>query len=86
MLLVCQILNICNYQVLFWFNFIKKWSLTNVTHIWEIMYMTCLTIYFTISFCLLKGRHSEAAHEKRLLCAQKCTRGGVGWVGHEGVG
>ena len=24
MLLVCQILNICNYQVLFWFNFIKK--------------------------------------------------------------
>ena len=36
--------------------------------------------------CLPKGRHSEAAHEKRLLCAQKCTRGGgscrggVGWV------
>ena len=37
-------------------------------------------------FCLPRGRHSEAAHEKRLLCAQKCTRGGVGWVGHEGVG
>ena len=48
--------------------------------------------------CLPKGRHSEAAHEKRLLCAQKCTRGGVGWgrmgwvmlgwvgVGHAGVG
>ena len=36
--------------------------------------------------CLPRGRHSEAAHEKRLLCAQKCTRGGVGWVGHEGVG
>ena len=38
--------------------------------------------------CLPKGRHSEAAHEKRLLCAQKCTRGGVGWggVGHTGVG
>ena len=35
-------------------------------------------------YCLLRGRHSEAAHEKRLLCAQKCTRGGVG--GHEGVG
>ena len=50
MLLVCQILNNCNYQVLFWFNFIKKWSLANVTHIWEIMYMTCLTICFTISF------------------------------------
>ena len=46
-----------------------------------------------------EGRHSEAAHEKRLLCAPKCTRGGVGWcgwvmkgwgrvgwVGHEGVG
>ena len=46
-------------------------------------------------YCLPKGRHSEAAHGKRLLCAQKCTRGGVGWgwvmkgwggVGHEGVG
>ena len=38
--------------------------------------------------CLPRGRHSEAAHEKRLLCAQKCTRGGVGWggVGHERVG
>ena len=38
--------------------------------------------------CLPKGRHSEAAHEKRLLCAQKCTRGGVGWggVGHVRVG
>ena len=31
--------------------------------------------------CLPKGRHSEAAHEKRLLCGQKCTRGGVGHVG-----
>ena len=33
--------------------------------------------------CLPKGRLSEAAHEKRLLCAQKCTRGGVGvgWGG-----
>ena len=47
---------------------------------------------FLLSFhCLPKGRHSEAAHEKRLLCAQKCTRvgwGGVGWagVGHVGVG
>ena len=29
--------------------------------------------------CLPKGRHGEATHEKRLLCAQKCTRGGVGW-------
>ena len=46
-------------------------------------------------YCLPKGRHSEAAHEKRLLCAQKCTRGGMGWgwgevgwggVGHVGVG
>ena len=27
-------------------------------------------------YCLPKGRHSD--HEKRLLCAQKCTRGGVG--------
>ena len=42
--------------------------------------------------CLPKGRHSEAAREKRLLCAQKCTRGwgGVGWggggVGYGGVG
>ena len=54
--------------------------------------------YLFIQFlhCLPRGRHSEAAHEKRLLCAQKCTRGGVGWggwvmkgwggVGHEGVG
>ena len=33
-------------------------------------------------YCLPRERHSEAAHEKRLLCAQKCTRGGggVGWV------
>ena len=37
-------------------------------------------------FCLPKGRHSEEAHEKRLLCAQKCTRGGVGHVGVGGVG
>ena len=39
-------------------------------------------------YCLLRGRHSEAAHEKRLLCAQKCTRGGVRWggSGHVGVG
>ena len=39
-------------------------------------------------YCLPRGRNSEAAHEKRLLCAQKCTRGGVGWggVGHVGVG
>ena len=32
-----------------------------------------------MDFCLPKGRHSKAAHEQRLLCAQKCTRGGVGW-------
>ena len=51
------------------------------------------------NICLPRGRHSEAAHKKRLLCAQKCTRGGVGWgggvgcvmqgwggVGHVGVG
>ena len=31
--------------------------------------------------CLPRGRHSKAAHEKSLLCAQKCTRGGVGYVG-----
>ena len=31
-------------------------------------------------FVYREGDHSEAAHEKRLLCAQKCTRGGVGWV------
>ena len=37
-------------------------------------------------YCLPKGRLSEAAHGKRLLCAQKCTRGGVGWVCHGGVG
>ena len=41
-------------------------------------------------YCLPKGRLSEADHEKRLLCAQKCTRGGVGWGGggvcHGGVG
>ena len=37
-------------------------------------------------YCLPKGRHSEAAHEKRLLCAQKCTWGGMGGVGHVGVG
>ena len=44
-------------------------------------------IHISESICLsTEGRHSEAAHEKRLLCAQKCTRGGVGWVGHEGVG
>ena len=41
--------------------------------------------------CLPKGRHSEAAHEKRLLCAQKCTWGGWvmkrwGGVCHVGVG
>ena len=48
---------------------------------------------FPISLSSLstEGRHSEAAHEKRLLCAQKCTKGelgwgGVRWVGHEGVG
>ena len=48
----------------------------------------------TSNDCLPRERHSEAAHEKRLLCAQKCTwgrvggswRGGVGWVVHEGVG
>ena len=32
-----------------------------------------------LNICLLKGRHGEAAHENRLLCAQKCTR--VGWGG-----
>ena len=39
-------------------------------------------------YCLPKGRHNEAAHEKRFLCAQKCTRGRVGWggVGHVWVG
>ena len=26
-----------------------------------------------------KGDIGEAAHEKRLLCSQKCTRSGVGW-------
>ena len=36
--------------------------------------------------CLPKGRHSEAAYEKWLLCAQKCTRGGVGWGEVELVG
>ena len=47
---------------------------------------SCCTLYKSFNIiccCLPKGRHSEAAHEKRLLCAQKCTRGGVG---HEGVG
>ena len=34
-----------------------------------------------VDICLPKGRHSEAAHEKRLLCAQKCTRVGWGWGG-----
>ena len=38
--------------------------------------------------CLPTGRHSEAAHEKRLLCAQKMYQGwgGVGWDGMGGVG
>ena len=30
--------------------------------------------------CLPKGRHSKGPHDRRLLCAQKYTRGGVGWV------
>ena len=42
--------------------------------------VSCVT-----DICLPKGRHSEAAHEKRLLCARKCTRG-WGGVGHVGVG
>ena len=46
-------------------------------------------------YCLPRGRHSEAAHEKRLLLCPKNVPG-VGWggwamkgwggVGHEGVG
>ena len=55
-------------------------------------------LFYLNNNCLPRGRHSEAAHEKRLLCAQKCNQGwgGVGWggwvmkgwggVGHEGVG
>ena len=39
----------------------------------------CVNFWIRVlSHCLPRGRHSEAAHEKRLLCAQKCTRGGVG--------
>ena len=34
--------------------------------------------------CLPKGKHSEAAHEKRLLCAQNVPR--MGWGGYVGVG
>ena len=37
------------------------------------------------NICLPKGRHSEAAHEKRLLCARKMYQG-WGGVGHVGVG
>ena len=44
----------------------------------NLIYPWYLRLY---NFCLPRGRHSEAAHEKRLLCAQKCTRGGVGHVG-----
>ena len=36
------------------------------------------------NICLPKGRHSETAHEKRLLCAKKCT--GVRWGGSCRVG
>ena len=43
--------------------------------------MICKLVIIYINYCLPKGRHSEAAHEKRLLCAQKCTRGGVRWGG-----
>ena len=35
MLLVCQILNMCNYEVLFGLIF-KNWSLANVTQIQKI--------------------------------------------------
>ena len=31
--------------------------------------------------CLPKGRLSEAAHEIQGCSSQKCSRGGVGWVG-----
>ena len=39
------------------------------------------SFFLSLIYCLPRGRHSEAAHEKRLLCAQKCTGGGVGWGG-----
>ena len=42
---------------------------TRCMHMMAMIFFVC---------CLPKGRYSEAAHEKRLLCAQKCTRGGVG--------
>ena len=43
--------------------------------------------------CLPKGRICGAPHEKGLVCAQKCSRGGIWWsgsckggVGHAGMG
>ena len=37
-------------------------------------------------FVYREGDIVKQPMKKRLLCAQKCTRGGVRWVGHEGVG
>ena len=58
-----------------------------VDHIDSIPLITYLFVHLhKLNFCLPKGRHGEAAHEKRLLCAQKCTRVGWGGMGHVGVG
>ena len=40
-----------------------------------------MVVFICQIYCLPKGRHGEGPHKKRLLCAQKCTRGGVGPVG-----
>ena len=39
-----------------------------------------------LHICLPKGRHSEGPHKIQGCCSQKCSSGGMGWVGHAGVG
>ena len=37
-------------------------------------------LFKKIIYCLQKGRLCGPPHEKRVIYAQKCSRGGVGWV------
>ena len=58
---------------------------TNIIVYYHILIFCNLSGY---GYCLLKGRHSEAAHEIQGCSSQECSRGGVGHVGVEwgGVG
>ena len=56
----------------------RKWTVMVRTRIiWDLGYIDLILSRHLLS---TEGRLCDPAHEKGLICAQKCSRVGVGWV------